>query len=76
MAYVANGRHSRPDRPMRMSAQVGDLAGPGSAIPTARDDRTRDRPWHGPRFHIDRAMIDGLVVRDLERHEPSDMGRR
>jgi len=30
----------------------------------------------GARFHIDRTMIDGFVVRDLERHGLPDAGRR
>ena len=76
MAEFANGRLSRPNRPMRRSAQVRDLAGPGSGIPHARGDRTRDRLWNAARFRIDRTMIDGFVVHDLERHGLPDAGRR
>jgi hypothetical protein len=46
------------------------LAGLGSAI------RTQRPSGHGSRFGIDSTVIEGLVMRDLERHELPDVGRR
>ena len=60
---------------MHRSAQVKDLAGPDRQSPLLVGDRTGTAS-DGARFHIDRTMIDGFVVRDLERHGLPDAGRR